>query len=164
MFSRRSDCSTMRSRSFLVSLPFLSMALRKVDRRIAAAGWLLTASSASFSLALAPISSFCSGIVFRPCALPGVPLIVTVRHASTWQSRVSLGTPKHSRCSDLWLTDTLNDVHPRTIGQETVLHSHLRFFEVFPPAAFLGFGLAAGLPPGLFPPPVEPPPGGSRLK
>src|SRR5467141_81131 len=69
MFSRRSDCSTIRSRSFLDSFPFLSKALRKLDRRIAAAGWRLTASSASFSLALAPISSLFSGIVFSPVGL-----------------------------------------------------------------------------------------------
>ena len=69
MFSSRSDCSTIRSRSFRDSFPFLSKALRKVDRRIAAAGWLITASPASFSLALAPISSLCSGIVLSPAVV-----------------------------------------------------------------------------------------------
>ena len=64
MLSSRSACSTIRSRSFLDSLPFFSKALRKLDRRIALPGWLLKASSATFSLALDPIVSSCSGIVF----------------------------------------------------------------------------------------------------
>src|SRR6266496_2028269 len=151
MFSRRSDCSTIRSRSFLDSLPFFSKALRKVDRRIAASGWLLTASSASFSLALAPISSFCSGIVFVLGAFPSVPLTVTAGGIDT-VVRTKLNTPNHSRCSNEANRQSSMFILGQ-VRQERVLYSHLPFFEVFRPAAFLGFGLPDVLPPGLFPPP-----------
>ena len=89
-----------------------------------------------------------------PCALPAV-----------WAAR-SRDTPRFTSSVGPmeWPTDKLDEFILGRMGQERVLHSHLRFFEVFPPPAFLGAGLVAGLPPGLFPPPAEPPPGGSRLK